>query len=324
MKKGKIVLILLLITNLIYCQDEAIVEINNLLNEYEEKIDKQTATIKIYESKIRKLTKSKYSDKSELQEAIQKRHFADLQLQKLQKSFSSLVVKNKGLLVDNNNLKDQVTNLEKVIESQNAKIKGFTTNLSTTMGERGNSELYQEALSHAEKDFYSGKKSTSLGFFNKTNPLIFFNTGYRIVQGTHFDLNFGTIINNDKNIFLGLGALYHFFGKQDQAMMGVYFSSKIALGYSFLSGKELEEDVFVYFIGDLGYSFSLGNSTQIKGGLFTNIGLGYPIYVSENIYIDTGISWRRLNGQEKRNNEFDTRVFNSADVRIGLAIYLGR
>ncbi|MDF1698711.1 MAG: hypothetical protein P1U56_22855 [Saprospiraceae bacterium] len=203
---------------------------------------------------------------------------------------------------------------------------------TNNIGSTDNLDNEQKGISKQVSTKYnsaSQKKSSnsSIGdrLFNKSQVLVNFNTGYRIAQGTHFDLNVGSIVNNDNNIFLGLGLLHHSFDSNQQSMIGIYASTKISLGYTFLTGNEFENDASIYFIGDFGYSNTLNGSNNLRGGFFTNIGLGYPLYIYKNAYLDTGITWRRLSGKRRSfNGDFNKRVFNTVDFRIGIAVYLGR
>lgn len=306
-------------------QDEALQEMNKLIDDFEERISKKNSKIKQLEVRIQNFVDDKYSNEAKLQEAIQKRHFAELEISKLAKDLNKYEIRNRTLVNNNVDLKRIIKELNQKVRIQKEEISIFSKNVSDRLANQGRSSILNNAIRLAESDFYSGKSSTKLGFFAKGDPLVFFDTGYRVSEGIFFDSNIGAVVNNDKNIYLGLGILYHHFAKIDQAMMGIYLSSRISLGESFIYNRKFDDDLSLYVIGDLGYAFSIYQNPRIKGGLFTNLGIGYPIYMSENVFVDTGLTWRRLIGKTRLNNgNFTNTNINSADLRIGLILYLGR
>lgn len=333
MKTGIFILFFTLIGFYAHSQDEFLLEVNKLLDENEVEISEKKNKIRVLKSQLEGLVKDNSTKDFKLKESIQKWHYANLELEKKEVEVQKITERYSSVLVENNSLKIRIAQLNqqlREIQTVRKKENEYKKELSQNMRWRGKSKIFEDAIQSANSDFQNGKSRTSIGIFNRGEPFLFFNTGYRIAKGTEFNLSTGLVANQDGNIFIGLGAGYQFLQKEEQALIPLYTSFKIALGWGFLDSNtsnqnQIENVEFLYVIADLGYSFTTGNNEKsLKGGFFTNIGLGCPFFVSENLAVDAGVSWRRQKVNRQITNTLNVEFINTVDLRIGLEIYLGR
>ncbi len=306
-----------------YSQKKFIDEVNSTLDEYEMVIKQEKKKNAKLQARINKLIKDETINDNKLREAIQQWNFSNLTIQKQEDKLKKL--QNKYELIENKNkfLELRLTEINVEISKIKSSEENYKIKLAERIKKEGKQKLFEEAIEKSNTDFESGKVKSTVNRFENKKALLSFSSGLKGVglfddfelDGPLFNLTFGYVINQEENIFLGIGVNYQYYFKEEEVLYGAFVTSKVALLDEELIGRYGT----LYALLDIGYSF-FENNANIKGGVFTNIGIGTPLSLSDNIKLDVSITWRRLNGSIKENDIYKDEVFNSIDLRFGIII----
>jgi hypothetical protein len=304
----------------------------------------QSAEIAKLKNQISQMAANKRSSPVKLTNAIQEWELSNFRLKQSQGEVADLRNQLKSARTQTRETESLLSELTKINDEMMLKLRqaeAYNEALFSTLQRQGRQNLYSPV---DEKELpqglatYKNKKKHS-----QRKSLLFTSAGYKFFTlGEFCDFTYGYIINqNDKNIFIGIGAGYDYFrsvGYQSKdsfatsfSSIPIHFSSRISIVSGFITEDDADgkitEDGVVYLLADLGFSKIISNQkkTPRSTDIFSNLGLGVAGAVAKNISLNAELTWRRQSVQARLlNNAIERQFINTMDLRIGLCFYLNR